>query len=380
MNQILKGGFICLLSFLSIHWVNAQNQITADIDPNSKNFGQIFSPELTSEVLDQLKPSSFTFDEWSRFFSVRVSEDARPTFGSYRVQDNQIVFTPRFLPDPNIQYLLTFSYESLSKLIETNTSNSVVSTKIQFNSLNSLATHVIGLTPGKDSIPDNLLRVYLHFSGPMGFENPYSYIKLLDEEERLVEDAFVELPEGLWNEDRTRLTILFHPGRVKRGVGPNMKQGAILQEGKSYALQISKEWPDANGNRLGQSFEKSIVAKESVRSKMKIKDWKVEATCNDSCRVVIYPDHLVDAEMTLRYLELMDSNNLPVAIEVLPRVNGTIELKSSSILPDRKYRLFIDPRLEDVCGNTFLNSFDYESGTRKIEGEKIVLGIDTKSK
>ena len=380
MNQILKGGFICLLSFLSVHWVNAQNQITADIDPNSKNFGQVFSPELTSEVLDQLKSSSFTFDEWSSFFSVRVSADARPTFGSYRVQDNQIVFTPRFLPDPNIQYLMTFSYESLNELIETNTSNSAVSTKIQFNTLNSQATHVIGLTPGKGSIPENLLRVYLRFSGPMGFDNPYSYLKLLDEEKKIIKDAFVELPEGLWNEDRTRLTILFHPGRVKRGVGPNMKQGAIFQEGKSYTLQISNEWPDANGNNLTESFEKSIVAGKAVRSKMKIEDWRIDTLCNEFCRIVIHPDHLVDTEMVLRYFELKDSDSQTIPIEVIPKPDGSIELKSSLILPNENYRLFIDPRLEDVCGNTFLNSFDYESGTRKIEGEKIVLGIDTKGK
>ena len=378
MNQIIKGGIICLLSFLCLQGVKGQNQIEADTDPKSKTFGQVKSPELTKAALDQLENSSLTFDEWSSIFSVRVSKDARPTLGSYSIQKNQIIFKPRFLPDPNIVYLITFSYQRLNEVFGTGLSDIEINKKIQFKSANYLATQITEITPRADSLPANLLGVYLHFNGPMGFENPYSYINLYDEQKRLIKDAFVELPEGLWNENRTRLTLLFHPGRVKRGVGPNVKQGSIFEEGKSFTIQVSNQWTDANGNQLTYPFTKSIVAIGAVRAKMSVESWIVNTTCNDSCRILIKPDHLLDLEMAIRYLQLKDSNNQAIPIKITSRRDGSIELKSSSILPGKTYHMIIDPQLEDVCGNTFLNSFDYKSGTREMKGKEIKLQISTK--
>ena len=45
---------------------------------------------------------------------------------------------------------------------------------------------------------------------------------------------FLELDEELWSPDGTRFTLVFDPGRIKRGLKPREEAGPILEAGKSY--------------------------------------------------------------------------------------------------------------------------------------------------
>ena len=63
---------------------------------------------------------------------------------------------------------------------------------------------------------------------------------------------FVELEQELWNRDQTRLTLLFDPGRIKRGVKPNVDMGPVLLEGHRYTLVIDRDLKDANGAPLAK--------------------------------------------------------------------------------------------------------------------------------
>ena len=40
-------------------------------------------------------------------------------------------------------------------------------------------------------------------------------------------DAFLPLDADFWNDDRTRYTVFFDPGRVKRGILPNRQMGRL---------------------------------------------------------------------------------------------------------------------------------------------------------
>jgi hypothetical protein len=50
----------------------------------------------------------------------------------------------------------------------------------------------------------------------------------------------------LWDNEQMRLTVLFDPGRIKRGLVSQEELGMATQAGRKYRLVIDQDWPDAN--------------------------------------------------------------------------------------------------------------------------------------
>src|SRR5206468_6663033 len=114
--------------------------------------------------------------------------------------------------------------------------------------------------PSANRLPENTLRFYVHFSGQMTRGNIYRHVKLIRDDGQEVKRPFLELDEELWSSDGLRVTLLFHPGRVKRELVPREEDGPILEEGRSYALVFSREWQDAEGRPFPSEFKKSFTA------------------------------------------------------------------------------------------------------------------------
>ena len=107
--------------------------------------------------------------------------------------------------------------------------------------------------PTADSLPMNLLRMYVQFSAPMTVgDDAEKHIHLLDEKGAIVDKAFLIAAGGqeLWDPDHTRLTIFFDPGRIKRDLTPHEALGLPLREGRSYSLTIDSSLRDAHGLSL----------------------------------------------------------------------------------------------------------------------------------
>ena len=98
--------------------------------------------------------------------------------------------------------------------------------------------------PTSDVVPENLLRMYVEFSGPMGRPSGIEHMKLLDESGKEIPGAFLPLDYEFWSPDHTRFTAFFDPGRVKAGILPNQQMGRALNAGRSVTLVISREWRD----------------------------------------------------------------------------------------------------------------------------------------
>jgi hypothetical protein len=119
---------------------------------------------------------------------------------------------------------------------------------------------VTAVFPSGDTLPENALRVYVHFSQPMQARDAHRHVRLEQQDGRLVPLAFVEVQHGLWDPRRMRLTLLFHPGRIKRGVAPGEKLGPPLLAGEGYRLVVDAAMCDASGRPLGRDFEWRIQA------------------------------------------------------------------------------------------------------------------------
>ena len=131
--------------------------------------------------------------------------------------------------------------------------------------------------PSAETLPENLLRFYLQFSAPMSRGEAYTHIRLLNAAGRAVADPFLELNEELWSGDGRRFTLLFDPGRIKRGLKPREEVGPILEAGKSYTLVIDHRWPDAQGNLLARDFRKSFGAGPPDQESPSPRDWIIQA-------------------------------------------------------------------------------------------------------
>jgi len=220
---------------------------------------------------------------------------------------------------------------------------------------NYTQTAITEVYPTLDTLPENTLKMYLHFSAPMSDGNGYQHIILKDEKGENIAVPFLELTPLLWNEDRTRLTLWFDPGRVKRELLRNQKLGAPLREGKNYTLHISKNWKDANGYSLGNDFNKNIHIIAADRNEPNTKNWLTTLPkANTKTPLIINFGEALDHALVLKSLTVFNKKGKKVEGEIIVGNNE----QEWSFTPTENwqsttYRIQIKAELEDLAGNNF---------------------------
>ena len=159
-----------------------------------------------------------------------------------RVTDTAVRFTPSFPFDPGARYRVAVDTGTLPGG-SPGVTTAIVGRPAQV--VTAPQATVTSVSPGGDVIPENVLRLYLHFSAPMGRRGGGGHVRLLDEDGREVVDPFLPLEAELWNGDHTRYTLFLDPGRVKTGIRPNDEMGRALVGGRRYTLVVDPDWRDA---------------------------------------------------------------------------------------------------------------------------------------
>ncbi len=188
-------------------------------------------------------------------------------------------------------------------------------------------------------------------------------IQLLDEKDHRVNDPFLELAEELWSNDGRRFTLLFDPGRIKRGLKPREEVGPVLEAGKAYTLVIDPGWLDAKGYPLQRAFRKSFRAGPPDETSPDPKTWKIEppeaATCN--ALEVRFPEAL-DRALLDRLIAVTDDAGGVVGGQV-----STTDCETAWRFTPRRpwrigsYRLTVVTDLEDVAGNSVARPFEVDA-------------------
>jgi len=353
--------FLLLIAFCVSTTASAQ-EITVDHNRQSASFGTIALSGLSPEVFDAV--ANLKKKDFGSFFYVRVGDSNYNVLGLYQLKAKSISFKPRFIPDPTIRHLVYFDPDKLSALIKNQVEANHIKEEVTFEVFES-STKVSAFSPDLDTLPDNILRAYVYFNQPMGLENPYDFIKVLDENGNEIDEPFVEVSEGLWNGNRTRLTILFHPGRIKRGVGPSMTKGNIFKPGHHYSLVISDQWQAASGSGLRKTFEKRFFIGQAIRRTVDIQNWQVKVPASQTkTPLMIEPDQPLDRALAERMITIFDINDNSVAGRWMS------EGRSWKFIPDKNwkagsYNINISKKLEDICGNTPESVFDYGDGDER---------------
>lgn len=219
---------------------------------------------------------------------------------------------------------------------------------------------VSAIVPTSDVLPENLLRLYVHFSQPMRRGQVREAIKLIGENGEQIVNPFLNLAIELWDHDERRLTLLFDPGRIKRGVGPNVQVGAPLQRSKNYTLMISQRMKDFRGKTLARAFTKSFTAEAPIRSTLLPEKWLsgLPKAKSQEPLILIF-SRIMDRPMLFRSIRVLAADGQAVKGSMTVLENETRwEFVPSSPWDAGQYRLAVSTDLEDVAGNNVRASFD----------------------
>ena len=220
--------------------------------------------------------------------------------------------------------------------------------------------------PSADVLPENLLKFYIHFSGPMRRGEAYHRVRLLDAGGRPVAAPFLELGEELWDRDGERFTLFIDPGRIKRGVRPHEELGPALETGRRYTLSIDAGWLDAAGAPLASGFQKSFRVAAPDYDPPDPAAWKIApvgALTRDPLRIAL--GEPLDRALLVRLVRVRG----PDGDEVQGEKQTGEEERVWTLVPEApwkpgRYELLVDSTLEDLAGNSVGRPFEVDTARR----------------
>jgi hypothetical protein len=315
---------------------------------------------LSSAELKAIRDTSLSREDWQALLRIEVDGAAAlPVSGTYFADDTALTFTPRFRFDRGRAYRVTIDP---ARLMPPRT-DPLASTVIAFPQGDTTPrTRVTTINPGADTVPENLLRIYLHFSAPMSSTGGFEYVKLLDDRGREVKAAFLPLEADFWDRDRVRYTMFLDPGRVKQGILPNEQLGRALIAGRRYTIVVDSNWKDASGVRLAKSFRHEFHVSKAEEGIIDLATWNVGApkAMTREPMIVTFPRPL-DNGLLVRSLGVETNTGERVEGQVVTwNDDRSWEFRPRTPWRPGEYRIVVFTILEDPQGNQIDKPFEVD--------------------
>jgi hypothetical protein len=316
---------------------------------------------LPTATLDLLRDAELAPEEWSRVLRVAVDDDAAGMLGAYSVRDGAVRFTPAFPFDAGRQYRVRFDPAQAEALGDGTAL--VIAASVGLPATHTVpSTLVTRVYPSGDVVPENLLRMYIEFSGPMGRPSGIPYLKLLDEHGDEITDAFLPLDYEFWSPDHTRFTAFFDPGRVKDGILPNQEMGRALTPERTVTLVVSRDWKDEHGLPLKEEYRRTYRVGPPQAKALDTASWRIQpppAGGRDGL-VVTFPAPL-DHGLLMRALGVT-REGAPIDGEILvDDAERRWTFRPSEPWRAGTYHLLALDILEDVAGNQIGRAFEVDN-------------------
>ena len=297
-----------------------------------------------------------------------AGDDLPAVLGARRVAGGALRFVPRLPFRPGLAYRARFDGAVFDRLTGS-PAGTTADLQVRFAPppAGGAATRVEAVYPSADVLPENQLRLYVWFSAPMRRRGIGEGIRLVDAESgEEVGEPFVEIADGLWDPSGRRLTVFFHPGRVKRGVGPRLAMGPPIRQGGRYRLEIDASLRDATGGTLAAGHAKAFSVGPPDRRSPRPSDWRLAPPPGPRAPLVVDFSEPLDHGLLLRLLRVVDASGDEVAGEV---AIGHGEKRWSFVPRDPwrpgAYALRVATSLEDLAGNTPDRLFDEATATAR---------------
>ena len=327
---------------------------------------------LAAEDLAHLERAAPSRDAWRAILRVHVAQadpaaaELPPVLGVYAARDGVLRFTPRFPFAEGQRYEVVFDPSSLpsARLDSAPLPLRTLRVTVEVPApAGEPSTRVAAVHPTGPEVPENHLRLYIVFSAPMGLGSGNPHVRLLDEHGRPVADAFLPLDVDLWNADRTRYTVLYDPGRVKRGIRPNAELGRPLAADRRYTLVVDADWRDAAGQPLVAPFRREFRVGPPRERALDPAAWRLELPAGGTRDPlgVRFPVPL-DYGLVQSALRATTGGGQPLAGEI--RVEqGETRWTFTPRAPWKpgEYRLVAAATLEDVAGNRIGRAFEVDA-------------------
>jgi hypothetical protein len=336
---------------------------------------------LSAAQLRAVRSAELTGEQWARFFRVAVGDSAPGMLGTYGVTDDVLRFTPQFAFDAGRPYIVRFDPAHLPAARDGAAPPIVTTVTVPATHVTP-STTVARVYPSGDSVPENLLRIYVEFSSPMGRPSGIPHMKLLASHGREIEGAFLPLDYEFWDPAHTRFTAFLDPGRVKSGILPNKQMGRALDAGRSVTLVIGREWRDEHGLPLKEEFRRVLQVVPPAKAPLDPRAWRIErpAAGSRGALVVTFPKPL-DHGLLMRALGVVRNGE---------SIAGDISIEAAEtrwiFTPRDPWRagphdLLALDTLEDAAGNQIGRAFEvdnFETVDKSPEPQRILTPFEVR--
>ncbi|HEX7794342.1 MAG TPA: hypothetical protein VF456_08335 [Vicinamibacterales bacterium] len=313
----------------------------------------------TFKVIGWPAPATAPSGGWSPIFAVYVEGASDALLGSYTVENRTLIFRPQFPLAAGVRYRAVFRQPGSRAAVEQTFNGPPRSV--------TPTTRVYRVFPTADTLPSNQLRMYVYFSAPMSRGEATRRVHLVDKDGRELRAEF--LPgEELWDPNVERLTLTFDPGRIKRGLTSNQKMGPPIIEGQQYTLVVDREWPDAHGVPLVDSYRKRFRGGPALRKPPDTKLWKLtRPNAGTMDPLIVDFDRPMNYPLLLRMLQVSAPHGRIEGTVSVDRQESQWRFTPKAPWTAGAHRLIVDTALEDLAGNKIGQPFDIDVFDRVTE-------------
>tara|TARA_B110000091_G_scaffold178653_1_gene194531 strand:- start:1701 stop:2495 length:795 start_codon:yes stop_codon:yes gene_type:complete len=220
---------------------------------------------------------------------------------------------------------------------------------------------IIAVYPTTDSIPVNILRFYIQFSAPMQEMDILKHLKLSNEEGKNITGVFFENQYELWNVNRTKVTLIIDPGRVKLGLLANNKMGRAFDIGKRYTLTIDSLLLDFSDQQLKENFTKTFLAVQEDTIAPDTKLWQLTLPkVNTQDVIIIDFKDKIDHISAQTLIKVFQNNKEIHGLISLTNNEQKYTFKPVKNWKKGSYQILVHPSLEDIAANSVNQVFDHK--------------------
>ena len=315
---------------------------------------------LTASQRRALQQAQLSVDAWQKVFRVTViASDSVAVVGKYNITGDAVRFTPMFPLVRGREYRARFDATGIAAFGEF---TPLVATLTLPRANLQPSARIVRVLPAVDTVPSNLLRIYVEFSAPMSRSDGLPHVKLLDERGDEVPEAFLPLEADFWSGDATRYTFFLDPGRVKRGILSNRQLGRALEEGRMYTIALDSTWLDELGQPLVSGFRRSFRAGPPIDSRVTLAEWKVDAPkAGGRGELVVRFPRPLDYGLMQRAIGILDPRGRSFEGDVtIPSGEREWRFTPRTTWRAGEYQLLILGFLEDPSGNRIDRPFEVD--------------------
>ena len=273
--------------------------------------------------------------------------DQPAIWGTYQIQSGVILFKPLVPFSASVPYLAVFGDSATFQF--------------QLNQPQDRpVTRLLQVYPTVDTVPANLLKLYLEFSAPMREGEVYEKVRIFNARGELIDNPFVPLKPELWDASGSMVTLWLDPGRVKRALLSREAHGPVLEAGENYRLVVDKEWKDAQGQILETGFTKLLYVGADDRTKPLAANWKITSPAASTQEpLMVWFGEPMDYATALHAFRVTTKKgeHIPGSIEVVEKEHLLLFIPINDWYKDT-YNIYINSKLEDLAGNNLNRLFD----------------------